>query len=96
VFTFVNGARGDVSRISGGLHAPAARERHGNLAVVGVERFESRGGYNCAFWRCRCDCGRECVVQGGRFRLRRRCPACGDEARRSHEGDRKSLTHELK
>lgn len=36
-------------------------ERYGRLTVLGEYSRNSHGTY---FWKCRCDCGNECVVRG--------------------------------
>lgn len=39
--------------------------RFGRLTVIG---FGGLDNWGAALWRCRCDCGTECTVRGGRLR----------------------------
>jgi hypothetical protein len=40
--------------------------RFGRLTVIKRDRRERRDPH--AYWRCRCDCGREAIVQGSKLR----------------------------
>lgn len=59
-------------------------ERHGSLVVVGLaglrKREYKRRTVRVVLWRCRCDCGRERVVEAGRLgdfkRAVTKCLAC--------------------
>lgn len=47
--------------------------KFGDLTVLGVNKVSMNGG---ASWRCRCECGRECVMTGKAL-LRRKIAGCG-------------------
>ena len=42
-------------------------QRYGMLTVI--EKAQSKHWHNGAFWRCRCDCGKERVVRGYSLRI---------------------------
>lgn len=48
--------------------------KFGRLLVI--ERGKTPKGYNTAFWKCKCDCGNECVVDGSLLR-KGRAVSCG-------------------
>lgn len=39
-------------------------ERHGMIEVLSLDRMEKCGRIWKSFWKCRCDCGQECVKAG--------------------------------
>ena len=55
-------------------------KRYGHWQVIARERRGTRG-----YWRCRCDCGREKVVEGIELRLgrSRSCQGCANRATRA-------------
>jgi hypothetical protein len=56
-----------------------AGERHGRLTVVefaGYYYWGKDGKERKALWLCRCDCGREDIVQAGSFKRKQECKHC--------------------
>lgn len=70
-------------------------ERYGRLVIVEFAGYRQQQHARLTTWRCRCDCGRECIVAAGRFKSKRECRRCaraGSIARRKAEAAQRAAT----
>lgn len=66
----------DGSGADGGAWRYQVGERHGRLVVVEFAGYYTWAKGRKGLWLCRCDCGKERIVEAGNFKVKRECRSC--------------------